>query len=166
MFGSGSAKCRFALRADGFCYKRGSMLEQPVGINTPGSRSGFDGVEARIVDVGRAGIVHDLNNLLTPVIWILASLRETQAGTPVQYQRIEGAIACAERARSLVRQLSAIQAGWQADCTIVRTPELLKELQKVFLCALGPRIKLVFDMTSALPVIRIDRERLERAMPA
>jgi signal transduction histidine kinase len=140
------------------------MLEQPAGIQTHGAHSGADGVEARNVDVGRAGIVHDLNNLLTPVIWILASLRETQAGTPVQYQRIEGAIACAERARSLVRQLSDIQAGRQADCTMVRTPELLKGLKKVFLCALGPRIKLAFETTSTLPVLRIDRERLERAL--
>ncbi len=140
------------------------MLEQPSGIQVTDTHSGADGIEARVDDLGLAGIVHDLNNLLTPVIWMLDSLREKQAGTAVPCERIEGAMACAERARSLVCQLSDIQARRQTDSTIVRIPELLKELEKLFLCALGPRIKLVFDVAPAFPVIGIDRERIERAL--
>jgi len=139
------------------------MLEQPAGMHMREAHSGADGVEAQVVNLGRAGIVHDLNNLLTPVIWMLDSLREKQTGKHVQCQRIEGAI-CVERARSLLSQLSDIRAGRQPDSTIVQTPELLRELENVFLCALGPRIRFVFDTASALPAIGGNRERIERAL--
>lgn len=138
-------------------------MKQSAGIQMPEAHSGADGVEARAINFGPAGIAHDLNNLLTPVIWMLDSLRTMQAGIPVQYQRIEGAIACVERARSLVRQLSDIQAR-QPVSTIVRTPELLRDLEKLSLCALGPRIKLVFNTALAPPAIGGDRERVERAL--
>jgi signal transduction histidine kinase len=129
----------------------------------PEAHSGADGVEARVINFGPAGIAHDLNNLLTPVIWMLDSLRTMQAGIPVQYQRIEGAIACVERARSLVRQLSDIRAR-QPVSVIVHIPVLLREREKLFLCTFGPRIRLVFNTASALTALGDDRERVERAL--
>ena len=140
------------------------MLERPADIQTSGMRTGAERADRRVADEGHAAIVHDLNNFLTPIVWVLASLQERHSDSSMQRQRIEGAIACADRARSLVRQLSDIGASRQLDFTLVRVSEMLVELEKVFLCALGPRIKLVFDTTPALPVVRIDRERIERAL--
>jgi signal transduction histidine kinase len=138
-------------------------LEQSASIQMPEAHSGADGIEARVINLGPAGIVRDLNNLLTPVIWMLDSLRAMQAGIPVQYQRIEGAIACVERARSLVRQLSDIRAK-QPVSMIDQIPVLLRELEKLFLCTFGPYIRLVFNTASALPAIGGDQERVERAL--
>jgi signal transduction histidine kinase len=138
-------------------------LEQSASIQTSEAHPGADGVGARVVNLGHAGIAHDLNNLLTPVIWMLDSLRAKQAGIPVQYPRIEGAIASVERARSSERQLSDIQARQQVS-TIVRTPELLRESKKLSLCVLGPYIKLAFNTASPLPAIGDNREWIERAL--
>ena len=138
-------------------------MEQSACIEAAEAHSGADGVGARDINLGRAGIAHDLNNLLTPVIWVLDSLRVKQAGTPVQCQRIEAAIACVDRARSLVHQLSGIKTR-QPVSTIVRTSELLRGLEKLSLCALGPRVKLVFNTAPLLPAIGGDRERIERAL--
>src|SRR5262249_12448998 len=52
-----------------------------------------------------ASIVHDFNNLLTPVVSILDELQARGAGTPRQLRKIDAAIYCAFRAKALARQL-------------------------------------------------------------
>ena len=140
------------------------MLERPAGTQTVSANAKADAADTRMVDAGRISIAHDLNNLLTPVIWMLATLQEKQVGAPTQRRRIEGAIACADRARSLVRQLADTRASRQLDLSLVCIPGMLSDLEKVFLCALGPRTRLVFDIAPTLPVVLIDRERTERAL--
>lgn len=50
-------------------------------------------------------IVHDFDKLLTPVLTILQELQERRAGTSRQIRKIDGAIFCAFRAKTLARQL-------------------------------------------------------------
>ena len=137
-------------------------MEKPAGVQTYAANA--EAADTPIGDTRCIAIAHDLNNLLTPVIWMLVTLQEKQVGSPTHHQRIEGAIACADRARSLVRQLADIRSSQQLDLTLVRIPEMLTDLEKVFLCALGPRISLIFDIEPTLPVVRGDRERIERTL--
>jgi signal transduction histidine kinase len=140
------------------------MLELPTGTQMLNANAKVEASDTRMANAGRISIAHDLNNLLTPVIWTLATLQEKQVGAPTQRRRVEGAIACADRAQSLVRQLADTWASRQLDLTLVCIPGMLSNLEKVFLCALGPRIKLVFNIAPALPAVLIDRERIERAL--
>jgi signal transduction histidine kinase len=140
-------------------------LEKPAGAQTYGAHAEAEAADTLVGDTRRVSIAHDLNNLLTPVIWMLVTLQEKQVGSPTHHQRIEGAIACADRARSLVRQLAETSASQQQlDLTSVHIQETLADLEKVFLCALGPRIRLVFDIEPALSVVRVDREQIERTL--
>ena len=52
-----------------------------------------------------SSIVHDFNNLLTPVVTILEELQRRRAGTSREIGKIDGAIHCAFRAKALARQL-------------------------------------------------------------
>src|ERR1700754_1254667 len=52
-----------------------------------------------------ASIVHDFNILLTPIVSVLEEIQVRGAGTSRQLKRIDGAIYCAFRAKTLARQL-------------------------------------------------------------
>lgn len=117
-----------------------------------------------VADFGRASIAHDVNNLLTPIILIMSSLQDEQVGTPKQRERIKGAVACAGRLQSLVRQLAVSAPLGQLAPSRVCPREMLSELETVFRCALGARIHLELKIASMLPIVWIDREKMERAL--
>src|SRR4051794_18333027 len=78
--------------------------------------------DARVL---QAAIVHDFNNLLTPVINIMTELQRQQIGTPRQLARIEGAMFCAFRASALARQLLDASEIRQLNLESVKPASLL-----------------------------------------
>src|SRR4051794_35480209 len=52
-----------------------------------------------------SSVVHDFNNLLTPIVTILEELQARHIGTSRQLKKIDCAIYCAFQAKVLARQL-------------------------------------------------------------
>ena len=109
-------------------------------------------------------IVHDFNNLLTPVVTILEELQRRRAGTSREITKIDGAIYCAFRAKALARQLLDLANPRQARPEPTDTGQLLELLEAVLASVLSPNIRLVLDVVDNLPPAFIDREFLERAL--
>jgi signal transduction histidine kinase len=109
-------------------------------------------------------IVHDFNNLLTPIVSVLEEMQGRGAGTERQLKKIDGAIYCAFRAKTLAGQLldlasprpvrpGAIDIGW-----------LLKRLETPLATLLSQRIRLDLEIADNLPKAFVDQQLIERAL--
>ena len=111
-----------------------------------------------------ASIVHDFNNLLTPVVSVLDELQGRRAGTPRQLQKIDAAIYCAFRAKILARQLLDFANPRPVKLEPVDVGELLELLEAALASALSPGIGLKIAAAEDLPFARADRQFVERAL--
>ena len=112
-----------------------------------------------------ASIVHDFNNLLTPVVSILEELQTRGAGTSTrQLKKIDSAIYCAFRAKLLARQLLDFSNPRPAKPEPVDIGELLELLEAALANALSPDIGLKIAAAEDLPPAFIDRQFVERAL--
>jgi signal transduction histidine kinase len=78
-----------------------------------------------------ASIVHDFNNLLTPIVTIMEELQRQEVGSPRQLRRIDGAIFCAFRAKTLARQLLDFANPRKLQPAAVDISQLLESLEPV-----------------------------------
>jgi signal transduction histidine kinase len=111
-----------------------------------------------------ASIVHDFNNLLTPVVSILDELQGRGMGTPRQLQKIDAAIYCAFRAKILARQLLDFANPRPVKPEPVDIRELLELLEAALTSALSPDIALNIEAAEGLPRAFVDRQFVERAL--
>jgi signal transduction histidine kinase len=111
-----------------------------------------------------ASIVHDFNNLLTPVVSILDELQARGAGTHRQLEKIDAAIYCAFRAKTLARQLLDFANPRPVKLEPVDIGELLELLEAALASALPPDIGLKIAAAEDLPLARADRQFVERAL--
>ena len=111
-----------------------------------------------------ASIVHDFNNLLTPVVSVLDELQGRGAGTRRQLQKIDAAIYCAFRAKILARQLLDFANPRQVNPEPVDIGELLELLEAALASAVAPDIALKITAAEDLPLARADRQFVERAL--
>jgi signal transduction histidine kinase len=109
-------------------------------------------------------IVHDFNNLLTPVVTILEELQRSRAGTSRQIGKIDGAIYCTFRAKALARELLEFANPRQARPEPIDIRQLLEQLELVLSSLLSPDIRLVLHVADNLPPAFIDRQLVERAL--
>ncbi|WP_245466919.1 MULTISPECIES: ATP-binding protein [unclassified Mesorhizobium] len=111
-----------------------------------------------------ASIVHDFNNLLTPIVTIMEELQRQQAGSPRQLKRINGAIFCAFRAKTLARQLLDFAHARKLRPAAVDIGQLLDSLEPIQGSVLPSGIIIRFDVADDLPAAFIDRQLMERAL--
>ncbi|WP_157865917.1 ATP-binding protein [Mesorhizobium japonicum] len=109
-----------------------------------------------------SSIVHDFNNLLTPVMIALEDLQRRRAGTSRELGKIDAAIYCAFRAKVLARQLLANARPPRQELTDIC--QLLEQFQVVLANVLSPSIRLTLHVAGSLPLAFIDRELVERAL--
>ena len=109
-------------------------------------------------------IVHDFNNLLTPIVTILEELQGRHVGTSRQLKKIDGAIYCAFCAKVLARQLLDFANPRPASPKPVQIRGLLEPLETALASILSPDIRPKFDITEELPPAFIDRQLVERAL--
>ena len=111
-----------------------------------------------------ASIVHDFNNLLAPIVTIMEELQRQKAGSPRQLRRIDGAIFCAFRAKTLARQLLDFANPRKLQPAAVDIGQLLESLEPVLGSVLPTGIIIRFDVADDLPPAFIDRQLMERAL--
>lgn len=111
-----------------------------------------------------ASIVHDFNVLLTPIVSVLDEMQSRRAGTTRQLQKIEGAIYCAFRAKTLARQLLDFASPRPVELAAVDVGRLLQRLEAPLTSLLPANICLDLDIADDLPKAFIDQLLIERAL--
>lgn len=111
-----------------------------------------------------SSIVHDFNNLLTPVVIVLEDLQRRRAGTSRELGKIDAAIYCAFRAKVAARQLLELANSRPARPEPTDIRQLLEQFQVVLANVLSPNIRLTLHVAGKLSPAFIDRELVERAL--
>ena len=111
-----------------------------------------------------ASIVHDFNILLTPIVSVLEEMQGRGAGTARQLKRIDGAIYCAFRAKTLARQLVDFASPQPVNLAVVDIGSLLRRLEAPLASMLSGRIRLDLDIAENLPKAFIDQQLIDRVL--
>jgi signal transduction histidine kinase len=93
-----------------------------------------------------ASIVHDFNILLTPIVSVLEEMQSCGAITTRQLKKIDGAIYCAFRAKTLARQLLDFASPRPVKLAAVDIGRLVERLAAPLASLLSMRIRL--DLTA------------------
>ena len=134
---------------------------------TSGQRVADDNIALPAVPDPRvllASIVHDFNILLTPIVSVLEEMQGRGAGTARQLQKIDGAIYCAFRAKTLARQLLDFASPRPVKLAAVDVGRLLQRLEAPLASLLSGRIRLDLDIAENLPKAFIDQQLIDRAL--
>lgn len=110
------------------------------------------------------GVAHDFNNLLSPIIGGLDLLQRRGIGDDRAKRMINGALASAERAKTLVQRLLAFARRQPLQPTAVDIGQTVKDLSHLLASTLGPRIQLDISIADDLPCARADANQLEMAL--
>lgn len=111
-----------------------------------------------------ASIVHDFNILLTPIVSVLEEMQGRGAGTARQLKRIDGAIYCAFRAKTLARQLVDFASPQPVKLAAVDVGSLLRRLEAPLASLLSGRVRLDLDIAENLPKAFIDQQLIDRVL--
>ncbi|WP_352578371.1 HAMP domain-containing sensor histidine kinase [Mesorhizobium sp. M0019] len=111
-----------------------------------------------------ASIVHDFNILLTPIVSVLEEMQNRGVVTARQLKRIDGAIYCAFRAKTLARQLLDFASPRPLNLAAVDVGRLLERLEAPFASLLSTHFRLDLDIAEGLPKACIDQQLIERAL--
>lgn len=110
------------------------------------------------------GVAHDFNNLLSPIIGGLDLLQRRRIGDERAQRTIEGALASAERAKTLVQRLLAFARRQPLQPKPVDVRDLMTGIARLLESTLGPRISLELRIAEQLPPARADANQLEMAL--
>jgi signal transduction histidine kinase len=111
-----------------------------------------------------ASIVHDFNVLLAPIVLALEEMQRRGTGTARQLKRIDGAIYCALRAKTLARQLLDFASPGPVRLAAVDVGQLLEGIEAPLASLLSAHIGLDLDIAEDLPKAFIDQQLIERAL--
>ena len=111
-----------------------------------------------------SSIIHDFNIFLTPIVAVLEEMQGRGAGTARQLKKIDGAIHCAFRAKSLARQLLDFASPRSVKLVAVDVGRLLERLETPLASLLSTRIRLDLDIGENLPKAFVDQQLIERAL--
>ena len=111
-----------------------------------------------------ASIVHDFNILLTPIVSVLEEMQGRGAVTARQLKKIDGAIYCAFRAKTLARQVLDFASPRPVKLDAVDVGRLLERLEAPLASLLSTHIRLDLDIAEGLPKACIDQQLIERAL--
>lgn len=110
------------------------------------------------------GVAHDFNNLLSPIIGGLDLLQRRGIGDDRAKRMISGALASAERAKTLVQRLLAFARRQPLQPTAVDIGKTIEDLSHLLASTLGPRIRLEIEKDENVPHARADANQLEMAL--
>lgn len=110
------------------------------------------------------GVAHDFNNLLSPIIGGLDLLQRRGIGDERAKRMIDGALASAERAKTLVQRLLAFARRQPLQPTAVDVHQTITDLSHLLASTLGPRIHLGVEIAKDLPLAHADGNQLEMAL--
>ncbi|MBB6409228.1 ATP-binding protein [Mesorhizobium sangaii] len=126
-----------------------------------GSEAPYMQIDPRLL---LSSIIHDFNNLLTPIVNILEELQLRRDSTRRELGKIDAAIYCAFRAKILARQLIDFANPRPAMPEPTDMHQLLADLELVLASVLLPNIRLTLEIADRLPPAIIDQQLVERAL--
>jgi PAS domain S-box-containing protein len=110
------------------------------------------------------GVAHDFNNLLTPIVGGLDLLQRRGLGGERERRLIEGALASAERAKTLVQRLLAFARRQPLQACAVNVAALIRGMGDLIESTAGPQVKVVLQVAEPLPAAVADANQLEMAL--
>jgi PAS domain S-box-containing protein len=110
------------------------------------------------------GVAHDFNNLLSPIIGGLDLLQRRGVGDERTQRTIAGALASAERAKTLVQRLLAFARRQPLQPTSVDLRALVAGMADLVASTSGPRVMVAVNLPPELPPVRADPNQLEMAI--
>lgn len=110
------------------------------------------------------GVAHDFNNLLSPIIGGLDMLQRRGVGDERDQRMIAGALASAERAKTLVQRLLAFARRQPLQTTAVDVQALVEGMADLVASTTGPQVKVVVEVAPGLPPARADANQIEMAL--
>ncbi|HWH17150.1 MAG TPA: PAS domain-containing protein [Allosphingosinicella sp.] len=110
------------------------------------------------------GVAHDFNNLLSPIIGGLDLLQRRGVGDERAQRTIAGALASAERAKTLVQRLLAFARRQPLQPTAVDVQALVRGMADLVASTTGPQVKVVVEVPEGVPPARGDANQLEMAL--
>jgi PAS domain S-box-containing protein len=110
------------------------------------------------------GVAHDFNNLLTPILGALDMIERRELGGEREKRLIQGALASAERARTLVHRLLAFARRQPLQSVPVDVAGLVRDMVDLVTSAVGPTVSVCLDVADAIPLAKADRHQLEMAI--
>ena len=110
------------------------------------------------------GVAHDFNNLLTPILGSLDLLSRSTSITDRERRLLDGALQSAERARLLVQRLLAFARRQPLQPGPVAIPSLVAGMADLVASTSGPKVRVIVDMPSDLPLALADAHQLEMAI--
>jgi len=110
------------------------------------------------------GVAHDFNNLLTPIIGGLDLLQRRGVGDERTQRTIAGALASAERAKTLVQRLLAFARRQPLQPTSVNVGELVHGMAGLVDSTTGPQVRMIVEVADTLPPVIGDANQLEMAL--
>jgi PAS domain S-box-containing protein len=113
-----------------------------------------------------SGVVHDFNNLLTPILGGLEIIQQRGVGAGDQRMQraISGSISSAERARALVQRLLAFARRQPLQAVPVNLSAMMADMEQLLSTTLSSRVRLRIDAPSSLPCVQADLNQLEVAI--
>lgn len=110
------------------------------------------------------GVAHDFNNLLTPIIGGLDILQRSGPADERAKRLISGALASADRARTLVQRLLAFARRQPLQPLPTDVGKIIDSMAELIGSTVGPRIRVAVDIQSGLPPALAEVNQLEMAI--
>jgi len=110
------------------------------------------------------GVAHDFNNLLTPIIGGLDMLQRRQVGDDRAQRTIAGALASAERAKTLVQRLLAFARRQPLQPTSIDVGQLVRGMADLVDSTTGPQVRVIVEIAENLSPAIGDSNQLEMAL--
>jgi signal transduction histidine kinase len=110
------------------------------------------------------GVAHDFNNLLTPILGLLDTLQRHHISDNRERQAIAGALASAERAKTLVQRLLAFARRQPLQARAIDVGDLVGGMAELVASTSGPRIQVLVERDPALPHALADANQIEMAV--
>ena len=110
------------------------------------------------------GVAHDFNNLLTPIIGSLDLLQRKQVLDERTGRLVDGALASAEKARTLVQRLLAFARRQPLQPQAIDLGRIVREMSDLVSSTSGPRVRVEVAVPDDLPPALADGNQLEMAL--
>lgn len=110
------------------------------------------------------GVAHDFNNLLMPIIGGLDLLQRRGVIDERAPRIIEGALASAEKAKTLVQRLLAFARRQPLQPTAVDIKKLVESMADLIASTTGPQVRVATDVADGLPFAWAEANQIEMAL--
>ncbi len=116
--------------------------------------------------IGRlsAGVAHDFNNLLAVIHLNSEFMRPRIQSDGTALLHLESILSAGDRAKKLIRQLLAFSRHQRMEFRLEDVDDIVGDMKDMLNTLLTDRVRLEFRRTSGLPLVKVDRGRLEQAI--